>query len=187
MTTMTEDQIAAQMYPSMAKEPVQQQQQAPASTGDPVKDQAIKDARTADVLFSSTTYKDATLHDESSADPSDPKAVEALKAANEQWRDQLYEWELSEPEGQEVTNLVRATTEPVPEAEQQEHLQAVRTNLVMMHGEDGAKLRLDAVKALAARSPVLVQTLVERGLLNHPRVAAVALERAWSMKLKGLL
>lgn len=170
---MNENDKLAALYPSMQEQPQQQPSAAP-----PRSEQEI-----ADLFYGDAAFRDVKLNDE---EAHLDKPHEVVSESNERWRDSLRAMELSEPESRELTQLVQQHTATPPSAEQQVQWQReVGERLVMQYGEEGARHRLELVRKLAARDPVMVKTLSRAGLLNNPRIVDVAIARAWSAAARG--
>jgi len=192
MTTLTDDQIAARLYPTMVKPEQQQQrteQQEQTETrhehADPVQAHALQELDAMNRLYGEQAYSHISL-----LDPTEhlDKTTAEIEEQNAVFRDHCWALQLPDPNAQELVSILRAAERSPPTEEQQaEWAKQTRETLVARHGQDGARQRIALVQKYLGRTPELAKRIADAGLLQHPRLAEVAHELAWSHNLRGLL
>jgi hypothetical protein len=116
------------------------------------------------------------------------KPLAEIEQENELFRDQTYELQLSEPQVAEFAQMLRAAGKEKPTDEQRAAWQKETSEqLVAKFGQEGARERLDVVTKWLMKSPGIAQRIQAAGLIGHPRLAEVAVEMAWSARLRGEL
>lgn len=184
MTTLTEDQIAAQLYPTMVKAEAPAAP-PPAQSDDPVQAHALKELHATNNLYGENAFRDVNL-----LDPAQNlnRPAEEVAEENSAHRDDLWALQASDPQAVEVTNLLRAAAvNPITQEVQAQQLRDAQTQLVSRYGEAGARERMALVQQLLARAPRLAKRIADAGLANHPNIVQAAHEIAWSQRAKGLL
>lgn len=177
------NELASRMFPSMAN-PGTAEQAAPSGdspappTGEPR--ETSSDAEKLSALYSTEAYRDVTLVEEKGTLDEDPTEI---AEQNEAHRDQMWALQLSEPEAERYTALVKGA--PTFTDEDRAGWQTQTAEILSRYTPEEARERLDVVTQWLRRSPGLAQQIIDAKLVGHPELLRVALEKSWSAKARG--
>lgn len=119
---------------------------------------------------------------------------EQTQQADELWRGGLNAMEFSDPEGEQITKIVKqAINDPASESQQAEWKKTTEEGLRREFGDGGAdkkgsaRHRLALAKQLLAKHPAHRKFIEDNGLGSHPALTKLLLEKSWSLRASGRL